>query len=222
MAGNRKATEDLIIKGLEMILPGGTNRQVYQNFFSRLSDAEFGDFIGKLKSGEIRLSIIAPVLSKARLDTARNIEIGKRWGVKFFERLWIDPGDGMPTYLSIPEYMILELQERRQAQLLMDKISIPSSSDTIDLLTGQAAGDSKGGKLTYPETQILKGHELNNTLKELLNTRGGNIEGFRAMNTLMDTKGEASLAEIDTVDSEVESRKTLRAFYAAMSIESNW
>lgn len=221
MAGNRKAAQDVILKALEMILPGGPNKKAYQAMFDRMTDTQFDEFIVKLEKKEIRLAILAPVLSSARLSTERNIEIGKRWGVTFFERLWIEQDDGLPRYLSNPSYMILELQGRRQAQLLIDKTAIPRDSSTIDVMTGQPAGVSKGGKLTYPEIQILKGHELNNTLRELLNTRGGNVAGFRAFNTLMETKGEASLEEIELANSEPESLKTLRMLYVGMMIDND-
>lgn len=222
MPGNRAAAEKVILEGMDEILPGGQNRALYERFFKTLSDADFDKWMAGIADGSIRLSVTAPIFDKAKLDMDRNLALGKKWGVEFFERLWIDPGRGMPRYLTPHKYMIIEVMDRRQAQILIDKISIPKNNDAIDDLSGQPSGkESKGGKLTYPETQILKGYNLNNVLTEVLNVRGGNVQAFRDFQQKFEERGEVALADLPLADTEVESRRTQRIFFTCMMFENN-
>lgn len=221
MAGNRKAAEKQILADIERILPNGGNKELYEKAFKEMSDKEFDDFMMSIEKGEFTLPIVAPNFAKSRLDVARNIEISKDWGISFYERLWIDPGNGAPKYLTPHKYKILLLPVRRQAQIIIDKISIPKDTMSVDDLTGQPTGASKGSKITYPEAQILRGQGLEETLKELLKYRGGDEEGFRLMNTLIRERGEVDMDILGTVDTEVTSKRSLKTYLTCMHLANN-
>ena len=222
MPGNRAAAEKVALAGLEQILPGGPNSELYKAMFKRMSDKDFDEWIEALEKGELRLAVVAPIFNKAKLDIDRNLALGEKWGVAFFERLWINPGNGLPKYLTPHKYMILEVMDRRQAQILIDKISIPKNNDAVDDLSGQPSGPlSKGGKLTYPESQILKGYGLDNTLTEVLNVRGGNVDSFREFQRQFEEKGSVDLEDLPLDETEVESRVTQRIFLTCMMLDNN-
>ena len=54
MAGNRKEAEKIIIDMVEAILPGGGNRQVYETFFSKMSDKDFDQWMEDINAGKER------------------------------------------------------------------------------------------------------------------------------------------------------------------------
>lgn len=220
MAGNRKAAEKIIIDGIEEINPGQGNRQLYEKAFAKMSDADFEQFIVDLEQNKRRLAVLVPNFKNSKMTTKRNIELGKKYGFKFTQRIWMDNGDGSPKYLTPHEYLILELPTRRQAQVLANKISIPKNTNTIDDLTGQAAGESKGAKLSFPEVQVLAAQGLEKTLTELFKYRGGDTEGFRLMNQAIGQMGEVELADLETVDTEVESLATLRTLLTSMHLSN--
>jgi hypothetical protein len=218
MAGNRKAAEETILHYIEEMMPGSDNTQMYRNLFASMDDQKFDVFMKELADKSKRLAIVAPNFGTPRLDVKRNLEVGDKLGHKFFERIWIDTGNEMPRYLSKDEYLIVLLPLRRQAQLLVKKISIPEDNKSIDDFTGQPTGKSKGSKISYPETQIMAALNLDNNLTELLKYRGGDIKGFDAMNNQISKTGGVSLKSIEHLGTNVQSTKTLHIFLTSMHI----
>jgi hypothetical protein len=221
MAGNRKEAEKIIIDMVEAILPGGGNRQVYETFFSKMSDKDFDQWMEDINAGKERPFIYVPNGGKHKLSTERNFAIAKKIGHNFFEKIWIDQNDPeRPKYLTNVPYIILELPIRRQSQLLVKKISVPENNRSIDQLSGQAAGDSRSARISYPELQFLMGMNLPNSLVEFMKFRGGDIKGFDAMNKVISQQGTVNLGSIEQYASGVESTHTLKTFLTAMHLKS--
>jgi hypothetical protein len=219
MAGNRKAAEASIIADVDEILPGSPNAAMYGEIFAKMSDKQFDDFVRGLEDGSIILSLIAPNLSKWRLSVARNLALAKKWGHKFFEKIWIKSADDRPAYLSNDLYLIIDWQLRRQAQLLTKKISIPEGF-SVDDLTGQPTGRSKGSKLSYPETQILASMKMDNSIIEMIKIRGGDASSFNAMNSFIHRTGGVSQKAIEVYGGTVKSTETLHTLLTCMHLES--
>jgi hypothetical protein len=116
--------------------------------------------------------------------------------------------------------MVIDLPVRRQSQNLVKKTSIPPHNASIDLLTYQPTGDSKGAKVSAPELQILNAMRLDNSILELIKFRGGDRNGFNAYNAMAMRYGNISLKSIAPYASGVESTATFKAFLAAMHIRS--
>ena len=130
----------------------------------------------------------------------------------------IDPE--RPMYLTHVPYSILELPIRRQSQLLVKKISVPENNKSIDQLSGQAAGDSRSARISYPELQFLMGMNLPNSLVELMKFRGGDKGGFNGMNRTISNDGTVTLKAINHLATGVESTKTLSAYLTAMHLRN--
>jgi len=220
MSGNRKSAEELILKYIDKLLPGSENTQIYKDLFASMDDEQFEQFIVSLETGKSRLAIIAPNFSSNPLSVDRNIEIAKELGHEFFEQVWMEDPNGGPNYLSTEKYLVVDLPLRRQAQLLIKKISIPDDNRSIDHLTGQPTGNSKGSKISYPELQILAAHQLDNTITELIKYRGGDLNGFNAMNDSISRTGGVSLNSLDTLGSKVKSTQTLSTYLTAMHLRN--
>jgi hypothetical protein len=218
MAGNRKKAEAVILEYIEKLLPGSPNTLHYKTMFAQMSDKDFDQFMKGLEEGSIRLAIIAPNLSQHKLTIENNLKLAKELGHEFFERIWINPGDDRPPYLSPQKYLVVDLVLRRQAQLLVKKISIPEDNKSVDDFTGQPTGKSKGSKISYPETQILAALNLDNNLTELLKFRGGDVKGFDAMNNSISKTGGVSLASIEKLGTRVKSTETLHTLLTCMHI----
>ena len=217
---NREAATKEIIKWVEEILPGGGNKEIYEQMLGQMSDKAFDDYMKKLESGEEVLPLTAPNLAEKRLSVERNLKIAEKIGHNFFQKLWLtDPHTGT-TYLTPVPYLVVDLPLRRQAQLLNKKISIPESSDTADVLTGQATGPSKGASLSFPELQTLHAQGLEKTIEELIKFRGGDEEAYRAMNRELIDTGSVSLDSIET-NSRAKSTETLSTFLKAAHIQNN-
>lgn len=219
MAGHRKAAEEEVFNVLESLLPGSQNTSIYRNIFAAMPDEEFERFINELESGERPLAIIAPELGPVTLDVSRNLDVADKWGHNFFERIWMDPQNGSPPYLSNDTYLVVELPLKRQAQFLIKKISIPEDNRSIDNLTGQPTGKSKGSKISWPELQILASlGEFDNTIEEFIKVRGGDLTSFNAMNHMISTTGGVSLKSISALGGKVKSVQSLSTLLTSMHI----
>lgn len=219
MAGKRAATEKLVLDYIEKILPESDNRMFYENLFKGMSDKQFEDFINQLDEGKQKLSIVVPNMKGPKLSVERNLKIAEELGHNFFERIWVYPDDDTPPYLSPIPYLVMDLPVRRQAQLLVKKISIPEDNKSIDDYTGQPTGKSKGSKISYPEVQIMAALDLDQNLIEMLKYRGGDIKGFNAMNTMIARTGGVSLKSIESLGTTVRSTETLAAMLKCMHLQ---
>lgn len=220
MAGNRKAAEKLIIDYINLILPDKSNEPLYKTLFSTLNDKEFEQFINDLDTGKQKLCVILPPMSKTKVDVKRNLEIGKKIGVEFFQKVWVPENNGVPKYLTPITYLIMDLPLRKASQILDKKISIPEHNNTVDNLTGQPTGDSKGSRVSYPELQVLSSMGLDKTISEFYKYRGGDVRGYQAMTMSIYRTGAVSLQEMAKYQSGVESTKTLKTYLTGMHLEN--
>lgn len=217
----RSEVTNFIAEAIDKILPDGFNKKRILDFLNQKTDKEFEEYLINLKSGKERLTIIAPNGREIKLDLERNFKVAKEYNIDFFKRIWFDTPDGKGRYLSEDKYMVVKLPVRRQAQLLVKKISIPEDNKSIDALTGQPAGKSKGSRISYPEVQMLAAMGLNNTLSEFMKYRGGDIKGFNAMNTMIQRTGGVSLRAIEPYAGKVKSTETLSSYLTAMHLQNN-
>ncbi len=216
---NRAKAEAFIIRYIKRLSPNSQNAALYQNFFKSMTDAAFDEFMLKLNEGKIYLSLIEPNNSQSGLSVENNLKIAEELGHNFFERLWIDGKNGEPAYLTPIPYLVVDLPVRRASQLLTKKIKVPEHNKTVDILTGQPTGDSKGAKISYPELQVCAAMGLEESMVELMKYRGGDVRGNKAYNAMLSKTGKANLTTLSNYASGVESVKTLRTFMNAMHLK---
>lgn len=220
--GNRKEAEAYILKYIDAILPDGKNKAIYQEKFKQLDDAAFAKWMEQLANGEDVLNLVAPNGNPVKLDVKRNLDIAKEIGHEFFQRYWTRLPDGSGWYLSNEKYLVIEIPVRRQAQLLVKKISFAEHNRSVDDLTGQASGkSSKSSKVSYPEIQMLAAMGLEKTLSELIKYRGGDEKGMAAMDASISRTGGVSLKAIEPYAGTVRASQTLSAYLTGMHLSNN-
>lgn len=220
MTPQRQASQDFILDCVTKMAPNGENAKIYENLFSKMDDKAFDVFITKLESGESRLALIAPNFGTTGITTERNLNFAKELGHEFFQRIWIEGDKDTPTYLTPIPYLVVDLPLRRQAQLLVKKISIPEDNKVVDDFTGQPTGRSQGSKISYPEVQVMAAMGLDKCIEEFIKYRGGDTKGFNAMNNAISTTGGVRLEGIAHLAGGVESTRTLKTFLTCMHLES--
>lgn len=217
---NRTETENFILTYIGKLLPGDSNTNNYRDLFSKMSDTEFTTYIEDLAAERKYLILIAPNFSEHNLSIERNLDTAKELGHEFFQRIWIEGRGDIPTHLTPVPYMVVDLPMRRASQLLIKKISVPDDNKTIDSLTGQPTGASKGAKISYTELQVCAAMGLESSMVELMKYRGGDVKGFNAMNSMISKYGSANLKTLSNYASGVESTNTLKTFLTAMHLKS--
>lgn len=217
MAGNRRAALNTLLEGLEDLLPGSENGALYMARIKDMSDAQFEEWIKGLEAKTQRIAVVVPNFGKVKIDVKRNFRVAAKWNFEFFQRLWMMGPDGS-YYLTPKKYLVYDLPIRRQAQHLIKKISIPENNKSVDDLTGQPMGASKGSKLSYPELQVMSALGLDKCTIEMIKWRGGDLKGFFAMNAMISKTGTVSQAEIEPYAGGVESTRTLGIILTSMHL----
>lgn len=220
MKSKRKACEDYIVKVVEAIDPGGLNTERYKKHFAAMNDDEFHTFMEELKDHKKRkLTIYAPNM-KNNLRMNNVVAAADLVGVKLFERIRLWDGVNKRYYLTPEKYLVLKGPWRRLKQHLKDKMSVPESDTTIDLLTGQVVKPDKGSSVSSTEAQTYASKGLTKSLTELINVRGGNIGAYAAFKASLEETGVASLGEIDAT-SRVRSAVVAGIYLKAMMLDNN-
>ena len=220
MAENRAAAQALILKYIDKIFPGGINRRRYEEMFAVMNDIEFKQYMADLENGTKKLVAYVPNMGSVKVTIENNLKVAKELNHDFFQKLVIGARDNEPSYTTPIEYLVVRLPVRRQSQHLQKKRSIPEHNRTVDILTGQPTGSSKGAKISYSELQVLAGMDMDASLVELIKYRGGDRGGYNALNAMVSRYGSANLKGLDQYATGVESTKTLKTLLAAMHLRS--
>ena len=193
----RKKIEAYILSSLKLLdRHTDINQKYWKDKFASMSDADFDKFMHYIKEKKTNIHMFVPPL-KVTLKNAELVDAAHKLGVKLMHRIWMtDPNTGM-KYLTPEEYMVVQLPVRRQQQYLDEKISVPDNDKTIDGLTGQVTGDSKACAITNPEIQIMQARNLNSSLFEFVNVRGGNINSYAEFKRALEETGSVSLNSLD-------------------------
>lgn len=217
----RKDAEKLILEWVTDIDLSGKNTERWKAKFKAMSDEDFKKFVEDLKEKRDYVSLIFPNFSDVKISTANNFKVAKKRGVKLFQKIWVvDPVTGR-KYLSHHEYPVFYLPVRRQIQMTKNKFSYAKDNSKVDVLTGQPAGTSAAGSISYPEILVLNSRGLDKTVEELAWARGGNDRAFRAMNQLVVKTGNVNLSELEPYSAGVKSTVVLNTYLKAAHINNN-
>lgn len=218
----RIEAEKSVLADLLEIDPSGVNSELMKNFFSHMDDKQFDDYVKAIEEEKDFIPVVMENLTGVRITTENNLEVAKKWGYKFFQRVWCsDPVTGH-VYLSGPEYLIIHLPVRRQIQTLLNKISTPEDNKHVDELTDQPTGVSKGSSMSFPEILVLYAQGFDKAILELIKFRGGDVKLMNEMDKRIRDTGGVTMDSLPTGRSRVKSTLTLSALLKGMHFENNF
>ena len=192
----KKAILDYICKYCDIMDPSKLNSTRYRKMISGMTDKQFDTFMHDMRDGKFQLHIVAPNM-KVNLKIKDMIAAADALKLKLFHRIWMRDNATGRKFLSDNEYLVVKLPVRRQEQFIDKKMSVPDNDRSIDGLTGQVSWDSKACAITNPEIQILAARNMDATLFELVNVRGGNINSYAELKRSLEENGEARLNDLD-------------------------
>lgn len=201
---------------------GKNNIELYEEVFGSMSLKDFDALCNRIDTGTFLLPVFVKNMDDKIKGTFESvINICEAYDIPLFERLIvIDPITGMEI-MTPEESLILYLPSRRQIHHLLKKISLPENDKTIDHLTGQVTGDSKGASITHPEFNALDGKGYQAALVELSKVRGGDPEAFKEFVDSLENTGGSAITPILDMGTEKTSLKTLRHLLLGMHLDNN-
>lgn len=219
--GNRKAAEKEILEFMGSWKGGVAMVGPYKERFARMNDTQFDEWMERFATGEDYLRAVIPNSTKDKLTAEDNVKAAKMIGHSFLERCWLTDASTGTRYLTPHEYLTTALPLKGQIQLLFKKISVAKDSKSIDMMSGQVTGDSKGGGLSKPEAQILYALGLEETLKELLKGRGGDRVTQLAFDKSIHETGSADIDAAMSAGGKTQSRQILSMLLKAQHIDND-
>lgn len=194
--GKKKAILDYICKHCDIMDPSKYNSERYRRLISGMTDKQFDTFMRNMRDGKFQLHLVAPNM-KVNLKIKDMLSCADNLKLKLFHRIWIRDKATGKRFLTDNKYLVLKLPVRRQEQFIDKKMSVPDNDKTIDGLTGQVSWESKATSLTNPEIQIMASRNMDASLHEFLNIRGGNINSYAEFKRSLEENGEARLNDLD-------------------------
>lgn len=215
--GNRKRAETFILEFMKDLEPTGYNVEQWKKILADMSDKDFHEYMIGLRDKTKFLVVFKPMYKAEGMTLENTLKIGEKYGVKFFEKLVFTGNPSEPDHKTNIEFLVGDSVYRRQSQTSVKKISVPDNNKTIDQLTYQPTGASKGSKLSLPELQVLVGMGMDKTIEELFQIRGGDKGGFNAYNAMIMRYGSVNMKSISQFDTGVESSKAVKVYFACMN-----
>ncbi len=182
----RKRICDHIIAWANKVDLSGINGNMYTKMLPTLSDEQL---IALCKQP---VPIYDPNGSEVKVEVMNNIKVLRQMGYEPFQHLWLtDPKTGWCS-LTANKHLVLPLPVRRQTQLIEKKISYAEHNRTIDTMTGQVTGASKSSAFSFPQTYVMYAKGYDNTIRELIEHRGGNTKAGRVIDRNLRQSGHSS------------------------------
>lgn len=220
MAGNRKKAQSVLLTMFKELDADGFDYALLEKRVTDMSDKDFDKFINDLQNQVVELSLTVPMLDNDKFTMEHIFACADKFGAELFEHVWIDNKDGTPPYRSNEPYLILDGTVRRQAQHFSKKASVPVDVSTIDHLTGQVTGPSKGSTFSGPEANVAVALGMVESVTEFTKIRGGDNKAFNAMNREIAQRGGASQDEIMKLGTTVKSTQSMQTILTSMHLKS--
>lgn len=223
MKPNRAKAQSICIQRMKEWDKSGQNAAYYEDVFSKMSDAEFDEFMQKLISGSNPLSGVVPNFSNVKVGVEHNIKMAASMGYDMYKRIWVeDPVTGR-RFLTPLKHLVYEVNVCRQTQTLDHKISVAKDNTRVDERTGQPTGDSRSAQCSGPELMMLKTRGLDKTIIELMKFRGGDNVSRRHLDNSIIKQGVGSMAAVPgQAERMPKSVHTLSALLYGMMFVNNF
>ncbi len=225
----RKEVTEFILKHVGQIDESDThNVALLRDYFNGLTDAQFEavmrSYLPRSEEESTEQEIIpyfAANFQGSKITLENNFRIAEEIGHQFYQRIWMEDSETGVEFLTPNAHLQVDLTCRRQAQLQSKKASIPQDAKTIDDLSGQVTGESKGSKLSFPELQANASQNLEFGILEKIKIRGGDETAYREFERLMIEQGRVSQSEVMNLGSKVKSTKTVSNLLRGMLLGTN-
>lgn len=215
---NKKQVSDQIVSRLRSVA-GDWSANKYKEYLYSLSDKQFDDYIDRLDKHQEFPVIEESMLEESKISFENNLAVAREMEKDFYFKIsYGSIREGVPGYESAVPTLVLHLPVKRPVQMAYKKLSIPTDYSTVNELTGQTTGKSKGASITAPEVMLLDSMELEKTMEETFTGRGGDKGYQDAMYASLIATGSVSLESVRGFSTGVKSIQTFASLLKGMHI----
>jgi hypothetical protein len=205
---------------MEQLFPGTGNGALLKEDLDRLSNQEFDARMKDWAVGKGSPVAVLPNLTENVVTVDHLKAVADKWNVNMYQRILMSDPDTGREFLSPLRYMVLKIGVVRLSQMQETKQSIPEDNMSVDELTGQVTGDSKGSRLSFPELGNLASGEHDNGIVELISVRGGDEAANRQLEYDIETTGVGSLARAQAAGSGTTVNRNFATFLRVAHLDT--
>lgn len=220
---DRAYCTEVILKGISLIDPSGTNTRLMADMLKSLDNQQFFNLIEAYRNKKDFPAIVAPNLDKnVKISVENNLKVAKFFSVEFFQQVWITDRMSGVTYLTPQKYLVAHLPVRRQTQTRESKMSVAVNRRTVDDLTNQVTGASAPSSQSQPETLVKISKGQIRSAEEQLKVRGGDLKALNYADQQMFATGGFSLDVVAGLDTRAKAADTLNNFLLGMHYDNTF
>lgn len=208
-----------ILKGVFEPLEGKDGPNLKRYLDKIKTEEGLKKFYKDLKAGKEQLYIYLPNM-KNKTRMADIFKSAKFIGLAIEEYIYFVDRTTGKRYRSNFKYPVTRLPVRRVKQFVEEKRSLPEGDNKIDLLSGQVIKPDKGSSISLIEAQAIAGKGLENSLRELLKFRGGDISAYAEYASQLLENGSVDIEGLGK-DSVPRSSVIASVYLTAMGIDNN-
>lgn len=221
---NRKKAEDYLLTFMGKLTKGKGNVGIYSKLFGNMTDVQFKEFVDKLDLG-LKQNQGVPIWvsnydTKERLVFDHIVELAAEYGLDLEQQLIMTDEDTGIEFVTPHKCYTGIAEVRKQRQMLIKKFGGGKDDNTIDDLTGQVVGESRGSSISAPEAHVLLTLKLPLTLQEQFDIKGGDLKALDSYRNDLITTGTTTVSGSLKRGSGVKSLKTLNYLLHGRMIDS--
>ncbi len=221
MNRNRNAFESFVLEFMGKITPGKGNVKIYKNIFAALNDNQFETFVQRLEQGQSLPIWLSNYDKQEMINFDNVVKLAKEYGVQIEQQLIMTDEDTGIEHITPETFFVGTAEVRKQRQMLVKKFSAAKDDSSIDDLTGQVIGVSKGGGLSYPEAQVLIELGLPTMTQELYDVKGGDLAALDHYRNELTTTGKTNTKSCLRKGSGVKALQTAHFLLRGRGLENN-
>lgn len=215
-----KAVKNLL-KSIDILDPSGENRKLYETTIKRMSKSELEEWCNKIKTKELKISVIFPNGDKRFNYNREKINsLLKRFDIEIFKRVTFTDHK-QSKFTPDHTFNILLLPVVRLNQHITSKMGIAKHNYKRNPLTDQVTSESKAGSISLPELFILNGLGLEEVVDEIASIRGGDRRAMEVLENDLITNGKVSKEELKRIRTKASAVKRLNSYFKALHIDIN-
>lgn len=203
--------------------PSGYHANKYKEFFSKMNNKEFIDFVRRLRDEEWFNLFFE--MNQTDMSKSPNLEkmkkIGEKYDVPFTEYVkfpYKRPDDPDKAPISATKLPVLIVSIRPLQQMLDKKNVMISSTDSINILTGQVTGDSKASTMTNMQTISLATSNQLTIIKEMLGPRGDDAKAKEKMLEQIESTGTYDVTKAGLKTQDKQALETFRVMMVSSGL----
>ena len=216
----KKKVSDEIVERIKAVA-GEYSAKKYKQYLDGMNQEQFDAYIDRLEAKEEYPVIEEEQFGSSNISFENNLAVARSMGRDFYYKIsYGSVRPGVPAYEAAVPCLVLHMPVKRPVQMAYKKLTVPTNYSTVNELTGQVTGRSKGSSITAPEIMLLDSMKLGETMEDVFTARGGD-KGFQdAMYAALTQTGSATLESTRGFATGVKSIQTFDSMLKGMHIKT--